>query len=216
MRRIPALLLAAGLATAPASAVAAPSRDHQSTPSEAVETFSWSTSRGRLGVTVMSLTTELREHFGAPEDRGVLVAHVEPDTPAATAGIEVGDVIVAVEGQQIDAAQDVLAALGSLDKGEHAKIDVVRDRKSRSIEVTLTSDASTSASWSGKRLDEWMRPFLGHHVFGKPFVEPFWFLHWSKLLDQLKEATDQGAPGKDCKRRGRSGVKKAAPRCGHS
>jgi S1-C subfamily serine protease len=97
MRRFPALLCVAGLAAAPASAVAGPSNDPWSvTQSRTVEKFEWSTSKGRLGVMVMSLTPELRKHFGAPDDRGVLVAHVEPDTPAAKAGVEVGDVIAPI------------------------------------------------------------------------------------------------------------------------
>jgi membrane-associated protease RseP (regulator of RpoE activity) len=142
MRRIPVLLCVAGLAAAPASAVAGPSKDPWSTgPSPTVETFSWSTSRGRLGVMVMSLTPELRKHFGAPEDRGVLVAQVAPGTPVAKAGIEVGDVIVEVRGRKIDAAPDVLSAIGDVGKGEHVKLTLVRERASRSVEATLTSPA---------------------------------------------------------------------------
>ena len=131
MRRIPALLCVAGLAAAPVSAVAGPSNDPWS-QSQTVEKFSWSTSKGRLGVMVMSLTPQLRKHFGAPEDRGVLVAHVEPGTPAAKAGIEVGDVIVEIRGRKIDTASDVLSAIEGLGKGDHVTVTALRDRTSRS------------------------------------------------------------------------------------
>jgi S1-C subfamily serine protease len=88
MRRIPALLCVAGLATAPTSVAAGPSNDPWSTPrAQTVEKFEWSTAKERLGVMVMGLTPDLRKHFGAPEDRGVLVAQVESGTPAATAGM---------------------------------------------------------------------------------------------------------------------------------
>ena len=90
MRRFRALLIAAGLAAMPASAAAGPFNDSWSSP-QIFEKYEWSTSKGRLGVMVMSLTPELRKHLGAAEDRGVLVAHVEPGTPAASAGIAVGD-----------------------------------------------------------------------------------------------------------------------------
>jgi hypothetical protein len=51
MRRIPALLCVAGLATAPASVAAGPSNDHWSTTRpQTVERFEWSTAKGRLGV----------------------------------------------------------------------------------------------------------------------------------------------------------------------
>src|SRR5512147_2865056 len=128
MRRIPALLCVAGLATAPASVAAGPSKDPWSTPqSNTVEKFEWSTAKGRLGLMVMSLTPELRKHFGAAEDRGVLVAHVEPSTPAAAAGIAVGDVIVGVRGHKVDAAPDVLSALADVTKGERVTVELLRD-----------------------------------------------------------------------------------------
>lgn len=155
MRRIPALLCVAGLAAAPASAVAGPSNDPWSGHSQR---FEWSTSKGRLGVMVMSLTPALRKHFGAPEDRGVLVANVEPGTPAAKAGIEVGDVIVEVHGRRIGSALDVRSAVDALGKGEQAKITVVRDGASRSLEAMLTDDVSASTPWS-PWLRDWARSF---------------------------------------------------------
>jgi S1-C subfamily serine protease len=141
MRRIPALLCVAGLATAPASVAAGPSSEHLSTTrSQTVENFEWSTAKGRLGVLVMGLTPELRKHFGASEQRGVLGAHVDPGTPAAAAGIEVGDVIVGVDGRNIEAASDVLSALADVGKREHASIEIVRDGKSRTLEATLADN----------------------------------------------------------------------------
>jgi membrane-associated protease RseP (regulator of RpoE activity) len=179
MRPIPALLCVAALAAAPASAVAGPSND----PRPTVETFSWSTSKGRLGVMVMSLTPELRKHFGAPDDRGVLVAHVEPGTPATQAGIEVGDVIVEVRGRKIDSAADVLSALDDVGKGEHVKITVLRDRMSRSVDATLTDKAPANASWSAPWLRDWM----------KPFDEPTWFGDWPKPLEPMTHDTDSAS-----------------------
>jgi membrane-associated protease RseP (regulator of RpoE activity) len=182
------------LAAAPASAVAGPSNDPWSaTQSQTVEKFSWSTSRGRLGVMVMSLTPELRKYFGAPDDRGVLVAHVEPGMPAAKAGIEVGDVIVEVRGRTIDAAPDVLSALTDLGKGEQAKIAVVRAGKSRSLDATLADNATTSAPWSPPRLRDWMKLWDAHHAFSTPNDEPTWFRDWLKPLEPTKHDRDSAA-----------------------
>jgi membrane-associated protease RseP (regulator of RpoE activity) len=175
------------LAAAPASAAAGPSNDLWSTPrSQTVEKLEWSTAKGRLGVMVMSLTPELRKHFGAPEDRGVLVAHVESGTPAAAAGIEIGDVLVEVHGKKIDAAPDVLSALADVGKGEHAKIELVRNGKSRTLEATLADNGMASITWSSPWLREWMKPFETHHAFASPFDEPSWFRDWLKPLDQAK------------------------------
>lgn len=176
MRRISALLCVAGLATAPASVAAGPSRDPW-TPARprTVEKLEWSSAKARLGVMVMSLTPELRKHFGAPEDRGVLVAHVEPGTPAASAGIEVGDVIVGVRGQKIDAAFDVISALDELGKGEHARVDVVRDGTSRTLDATLASPGAPHLTWSLPWLRDWMSAFDEHRGFGPPFFDgPAW------------------------------------------
>lgn len=171
MRRIPALLCVAGLAAAPASAVAGPSNDPSSSPrSQTVETFEWSTAKGRLGVMVIGLTPELRKHFGAAEDRGVLVAHVDPGTPAATAGIQVGDVIVEVRGKKIDAAPDVLSALADVGKGEHATIELVRDGTPRTLDATLTDNVGASMMWSPPWLRDWMKPFDTNRGFASPFA----------------------------------------------
>lgn len=162
MRCFHALLIAAGLAAASASGAAAPSKDSGSTP-QTFEKFEWSTSKGRLGVMVMSLTPELRKHFGAAEDHGVLVAHVEPDTPAAASGIAVGDVIVEVHGKGIDRASEVLSALADVHKGENVSIAVVRDGKPRSLQATMADDPLPNLldpTWSGMRwLQDLMKPF---------------------------------------------------------
>lgn len=144
MRRLRALLVA-GLVAAPMSAVAKPPPERQ--PDEPTsETYVWSAGKPRLGITVMGLTPELRTHFGAPDHSGMLVAHVEPGSAAAKAGVLVGDVIVDVRGHSVDDAGDIRAALASVAKGQTASVKLVRDGKPRTIDVTLTSDAPTRAT----------------------------------------------------------------------
>ena len=187
MRRIPALLCAAGLATAPASVVAGPSKDPGPPPrSQTIEKLEWSTAKGRLGVMVMSLTPELRKHFGASPDRGVIVAHVDPGTPAEAAGIQVGDVIVEVRDQKIDAAPDVLSALAPVGKGERARIELVRDGRSRTLEATLADDALAGTMASPLWPRSWMKPL---DALGAPFDEPPWLRDGPKSLDQAQRGT---------------------------
>jgi S1-C subfamily serine protease len=188
MRRFQALLIAAGLAATPASVVASPSNDSCSTP-QTVERFDVSTSKGRLGVMVMSLTPELRKHFGAAEDRGVLVAHVEPGTPAAAAGITVGDLIVEVRGKAIDSASDVRSALADASKGQSATIQLVRDGKPRSLQATLADDPPANPfdpKWSGWH---WLREFMKPVAPQKQTMTPFeddWFHQSHELLQPEK------------------------------
>jgi S1-C subfamily serine protease len=159
MRRFHALLIAAGLAAMPASAAAGPSNDSWSTP-QIFEKYEWSTSKGRLGVSVMSLTPELRKHLGAAEDRGVLVAHVEPGTPAAAAGIAVGDVIVNVRGRVIGGAADVLTALAEVTRDQPVAVEIVRDKKPVSLQATLANDAASHVTAPWSTFPHWLRDMM--------------------------------------------------------
>jgi S1-C subfamily serine protease len=162
--RFQALLLT-GLLAAPAGAVAKPSDQSQS-DSWTFEKTEWSTtSKGRLGVMVMGLTDELRAYFGSTNKTGVLVARVEPGSPAARAGIAPGDMIVDVRGHAVDDAGDIIATLADAPNGGKVMVKALRDKKLISFEVTLDRDQTTGLdtlpglSW----LRDWMRlPPLEH------------------------------------------------------
>lgn len=93
--------------------------------------------RGYLGVHVIELTPELRRHFSVPEEFGVLVSKVEDGSPAAQAGVEVGDVLVAVDGEPIAGSWDLRRAVGPKRQGESASVEVVRDGRARELSATL-------------------------------------------------------------------------------
>jgi C-terminal processing protease CtpA/Prc len=143
MRRLPALLLGASLAVAPVSGALAKPDDTKTNP-DPVETFQsfTMTSRARLGIMVIQLTPELRTHFGAASDRGVLVGRVEPKSAAAEAGLAVGDVITEVRGTAVEEATDVISALAPAKKGEKVTVQVMRDGKQVSLTATMTDEPS--------------------------------------------------------------------------
>jgi predicted metalloprotease with PDZ domain len=165
MRRFKFLLLAAGLVAAPIGVSASPDNSRS-------ETVEWATSRGRLGVTVLGLTPELRRYFGVPDHEGLLVAHVEPGTPAFLAGIAVGDVITAVRGHAVADGSDVIAALANTKKGQTATVDVVRDKKPTELRVTLVTDAGPSL----------------------PDLAPQWWVPGSSSIDHASWFDDQCRP----------------------
>lgn len=162
MRRFQALLIMAGLAAAPTSAVAGPSA-HDNCPSpSAMEKLAAPQGKGQLGVLVMGLTPELRKHLGAGEDRGVLVGRVEPLSPALAAGISVGDVIMSVRGQKITAAADVAPALAGLAKDQEVAVELVRSGKPMNVrfQIAGTTPAAPSSSWLGiSWLSDWSKLF---------------------------------------------------------
>jgi membrane-associated protease RseP (regulator of RpoE activity) len=142
MRKLSACLVGAILGLAPTSALA---ESKQSDPWQQVDHFEWSTSQGRLGVMVTSMTPELRQYFAAPIDRGVLVVKVEGGSPAAKAGIKVGDVIVSVRGQSVDDARDVIEALADAKQGDNVALQLVRDKKTLALQATMTSSSTLSS-----------------------------------------------------------------------
>jgi len=93
--------------------------------------------RGYLGVQVLGLTPELRAHFGAPEDAGVLVASVEEASPAAAAGIQVGDVLTAVDGKPIAGPQSLALAIREKKAGDSVNVDFLRDKGGLSASVAV-------------------------------------------------------------------------------
>lgn len=92
--------------------------------------------QGRIGVRVQSMTPELREHFEAPPDRGVLVSHVEPGEPAAQAGLLVGDIIVTAGTRPITEPLDLLRAVNRVPVGEAIDLTVVRAKGELTIRVS--------------------------------------------------------------------------------
>lgn len=93
--------------------------------------------RGYLGVGVIQLTPELREHFGAPADRGVMVSKVVEDSPAAIAGIAAGDILLAVDDEAIDGEWDLIREIGQHGEGDTVSIEVQRDGTTFSVTPAL-------------------------------------------------------------------------------
>jgi serine protease Do len=90
-----------------------------------------------LGLTVEGLTPELRADLNLPRDAtGAVVTAVEPNSPAARQGIQVGDVIRSVNGQPVESARDVASGLAGLQSGDESAL-VLLQRNGSSRFVTL-------------------------------------------------------------------------------
>ena len=99
-------------------------------------------SRGYLGVRLLEMTPELRAHFGAPNDAGVLVASVEANSPAQKAGVQVGDIITRAGGDKIEYPRDLARAARGRTAGETLKIEVSRGKAAKELSVTIEERAS--------------------------------------------------------------------------
>ncbi|WP_457641890.1 Do family serine endopeptidase [Persephonella sp.] len=89
--------------------------------------------RSKIGVMIQPLTPELAEHFGV--DKGVLVAQVMEGAPAEKAGIKSGDIIVAVNGKEVEDINDLQKYIMRNLPGTKITITVVRDGKKMDIKV---------------------------------------------------------------------------------
>lgn len=94
-------------------------------------------SRGMLGVQVGAIDSLKAQGLGLPDTRGALVNDIPPGSPAGKAGVEVGDVITAVNGKPIDVASDLPPMIGLMMPGTKVKLDVLRDGKQRQVSVVL-------------------------------------------------------------------------------
>ncbi len=94
---------------------------------DCLENLFMARSGGFLGVELTTLSPELRSHFGVSEDTGVLISRVVEDSPADNAGLQVGDIITAIDGQATGSSGAVGRAIRGLDEGGPVDIDVYRD-----------------------------------------------------------------------------------------
>ena len=94
-------------------------------------------SGGYLGVELVDLTPELREHFGAAREVGVMVGRVEPGSPAARAGLEVGDIVTRVGTEPVHDSWGFSGEVSSRESGDVLEMTVVRDGRERTLAATL-------------------------------------------------------------------------------
>lgn len=93
--------------------------------------------RGRIGVQIGQVSKEVAESIGLGTARGALVSAVEPDSPAAKAGIEAGDIIVKYDGKTIDKVADLPRLVGSTKPGTKSSITVFRRGQMRDLSIVV-------------------------------------------------------------------------------
>lgn len=90
-----------------------------------------------IGLRLLDLTPELRELYTGSKDAGVLVSSVEADSPAAKAGVKVGDVIAKVDGTSVSRPSEISRAVRRKERGEKVSLEVRRDKAAKTIEIPV-------------------------------------------------------------------------------
>jgi Do/DeqQ family serine protease len=94
--------------------------------------------RGTIsGILLQHMTTEVAERLGAPDARGVLVTRIDSRSKAAASGLQPGDIIVGVNGTQIDTASQFLRGIAEAPIGSSATLNVIRDGKRITVRVPI-------------------------------------------------------------------------------
>ena len=90
-----------------------------------------------LGVELVNLNEPLRAHFGVPEGSGVLVSNVVEESPAARAGVLVGDIVTRFNGEDVTSSRRLTSVVRRAEAGDPADLEVWRDGEVQTLSTTL-------------------------------------------------------------------------------
>jgi serine protease Do len=159
---------------------AVPSRTAQAVADQLIRTGQ--VERGYVGLRLQEMTPAIAQALGRPDDKGVLVASVEPGGPAEKAGIRTGDVITRIGNEAVERPRDLTRAVAGLKPGTQARLTVVRGGGTQEVTVAVgqrqeeqptQTGALQGPGTGGKRLgvalapvDEAVRQRLGADATG--------------------------------------------------
>ncbi|NNF79892.1 MAG: DegQ family serine endoprotease [Rhizobiales bacterium] len=109
--------------------------------------------RGRIGISIQSVTPDIAQALGLPTPRGAVVSKVEKNSPAEAAGLLPGDTIIKVDGQGIDDSNDLRNLVGLRERGDRIAITIVRKGTERQLSVTV-GEARSAALQAGDGLPQ--------------------------------------------------------------
>lgn len=137
-----------------------------------------------IGVSMQSLSGDLGEYFGVPNGEGALITEVMDDTPAAKAGLKVGDVVIAINGDKVESPGDVSSELRGKDRGEEVELTIVRNKAEQKVSLEVDEIESFGMqmpgnlrellNWNGNRgqtYHNWSAPQVDQEDFMRKMEE---------------------------------------------
>jgi serine protease Do len=114
--------------------------------------------RGYIGVVIQNVTPALAQQFGLSQGGGALVSDVTPGGPAAKAGLTRGDIILAVDGEPVEATNNLQVRISESAPGTTVRLKVLHDGKTRDVSIQLgvlpeKATASEEGVTGGSALD---------------------------------------------------------------
>ena len=93
--------------------------------------------RGWLGVMIQPVSRDLAESFGMESPRGALIADLDPDGPAAHAGLRAGDIVLEVNGEEVERSRNLPRLIGQVVPDSDAELTIMRDGEREQVDVTI-------------------------------------------------------------------------------
>jgi Do/DeqQ family serine protease len=107
-----------------------------------------SVKRGTLGVQAQDLTTQIANMLGTKLTQGAVVTQVRDNSPADTAGIKAGDIVVALNGRPVNNENDLYNAEGLLPVNSSVELKLVREGRTLTLTVPLAAEQLSSTEGS--------------------------------------------------------------------
>lgn len=95
--------------------------------------------RGYLGVSYQEVSFEMAQSFGLKHSKGALLNSVSPDSPASKAGLRAGDIILKIDNKEVINSIELPFIIGRYRPGDSAQMDIIREGKSKQINITVGS-----------------------------------------------------------------------------
>ncbi len=93
--------------------------------------------RGWMGVYIQEVNDQIASAFGLDEVRGALISEVLEDSPAEDAGLEAGDIVIALDGRPIRDAAELRNSVASSRPGARVELTILRDGKTKTVKMEL-------------------------------------------------------------------------------
>ncbi len=132
--------------------------------------------RGMLGIVIQDITKELADQFHLSETKGALIAQINKGSSAEKAGLKPGDVIVRVDGKEIQDTRQLRNLVAATLPGTTVKIDAIRQGKERTFNVTvgkMEAEAAATSKPSGKAPDQPAKLGLGVQTLTPELAKQF-------------------------------------------
>jgi serine protease Do len=119
--------------------------------------------RGWMGVSIQPITEDLARTYRMPEAKGAVISDVTDNSPADKAGLEPGDVVVEVDGRQVEDNNDLSRYIASKAPGTTVRLKLLRNGSDKNVSLTLgtfpdeTADAENEEEEGGVQLGMTLR-----------------------------------------------------------